>query len=574
MNPLKIFRSYPHLVSAILATLIIIICGITILESMLALPGSVFQSGPPNIETLADDKDIAGWADFDQPSYQMGGLIRQELRVLYRHDKVIPDLDSLRRRMSFFPLEQRSVIESTRVSTNGVTEYVLEYELHAVRVEPQQTYKIDPFILYYSFTEEADDDVYSLIIQPAPIHIAAFYPQNLQAVLLQPLKGELSSAEDLRKFIMGISGILLLGLTALVLWQFGRRRPVSELTEEERLWRMFKSLEVSQLDNRTALLNYEHIFTRLLHTQSGISPEEFWAGGLPQDEDWKLLATQARELLLDNYQIPVPADAEVAKMKSLLGERLSSLVTESRLQIEQQPDFYQRIRQQPVVITQTLVLVIFALMLFALRAMPDLWLSPELKQYNTLIAALADEDINSEQIYLALSATGEKANNVNIQYPALYNAGTLRASKSFSMYTPDRENFILNAVILSDSVEELFHVLLEEGPFDEESQIVSVLIDGVEQLRRAHLDLQAAVRINPYDEDVQRNLEVVLKRRGMVLDMLSQIRRFYRTQREGEEEEALSDEGIINLLEAELPEDEEEESAGKDDRGYMILERF
>jgi hypothetical protein len=56
--------------------------------------------------------------------------------------------------------------------------------------------------------------------------------------------------------------------------------------------------------------------------------------------------------------------------------------------------------------------------------------------------------------------------------------------------------------------------------------------------------------------------------------MLSQIREFYRAQSDGEEQEAMSDEGIINLLEAELPEDEEEQNTGKDDRGYMILERF
>ncbi len=132
---------------------------------------------------------------------------------------------------------------------------------------------------------------------------------------------------------------------------------------------------------------------------------------------------------------------------------------------------------------------------------------------------------------------------------------------------------MLNAVLSSDSVEELFHLLLEE-PFTEESQIVTVLMDGAEQLRRAQLDLQAAVRINPGDTDTQRNLEISMKRREIVLGMLSQIREFYRSQNDGEEQEALSDEGIINLLEAELPEDDEEENTGKDDRGYMILERF
>jgi hypothetical protein len=117
-------------------------------------------------------------------------------------------------------------------------------------------------------------------------------------------------------------------------------------------------------------------------------------------------------------------------------------------------------------------------------------------------------------------------------------------------------------------------ILLEDGPFDEESQIVTVLLNGVEQLRRAQLDLQAAIRINPYDNDALRNHELILKRRALILQRLGEIRQFYRSQKDGEEQEALSDQGIINLLEAELPEDDDEQASGKDDRGYMILERF
>jgi hypothetical protein len=322
-------------------------------------------------------------------------------------------------------------------------------------------------------------------------------------------------------------------------------------------------------------LNYEQVFTRLLHIRTGISPEAFWSGEDPEQDDWKGLSMDARQILTDNYQVPDPVDSEVERMKSLLGERLSSLVAEARLKIEQQPGFLKRLRMQPAVVTQASVLAGLAAILFILNFIPGLWISSELKQYNAILNSIADDERIGEETYLALSAMGDQARNTSIKYPALYNAGTLRGDNSFSMANRRQEDLILGTVIRSETVEQLFMVLLEDGPFDEESQIVSVLIDGAEQLRRAQLDLQSAVRVNPYDEDARRNLEVIMKRRELVVERLGQIREFYRSQQDGEEQESMSDEGIINLLEAELPEDpDEEESTGKDDRGYMILERF
>jgi hypothetical protein len=475
--------------------------------------------------------------------------------------------------MSFFPLEQRNATETTIQHGDGVTEYLLDFELQGVRVEPQKSYRIDPFTLYYSLANAVDDNIYSLVIRPPIVHMAAYYPLSMEGVDLLTIKGELNNAEGLRQFIMASGGILLLCFAAFILWHFGRRRMVMELTEEERLWRVFTAMENSSLDNRTALLNYEQIFTRLLYVQTNVTPEAFWSGDDPDDEVWKAITITAREILLENYQTADPTDADVKKLKSVLGDSLSSCVTESRLHIEQQPNFRQRIGQQPIVMSYASVLIVLAVSVFILNIFPDAWSSTELQQYNSLARDIQNDDVNIEETYLALSTMGDQATNNRIKYAALYNAGTLRASKSFSMYAQGYERLILNSVIRSRSVEEMFHALLE-GPFDEESQIVSILTDGAEQLRRAELDFQAAVRVNPYDEDSQRNLEVVIKRRAIVLDMLGQIRDFYRSQQEEDGEEALSDEGIINLLEAELPEDDEEESSGKDDRGYMILERF
>jgi hypothetical protein len=522
---------------------------------------------------LLDEQIITGSVKFDRPSYHIGEVIHQQLRVLYRSNKVVPDIDNLRRRMSFFPLENRGLTETIVNHPGQVVEYILDYELQAVRVEPKQSYRIDPFILYYSDVDQADDNVFSYTIQTPVVHIGSFYPDNIDGVILHNIKGKLGTARQIRQTIPAVSALLLFCVAGLLLWYFGRRRSIKELSEEEQLWRVFTSIKSTDLKNRISLLNYEQVFTRLLYIQTGLTPESFWSGVNPKDEVWKPLAIQAREIFIDNYQVEEPVDEDISTIQSILETQLASMVEESRLKIEQQPSFKQRISQQPAVVLHVGITTALALLLLGLALVPDLWLSGELKSYNRLMEEIQAGKTNENQ-YLELSAMGDRAANTNVKYTALYNAGTLRSANSFSMFDPDDEKLVLNATIRSETVENLFMVLLEDGPFDEEAQIVSVLLDAAEQLRRAQLDLQAAIRIQPGDEDALRNHELVLKRRALILARLGEIRQFYRSQKDGEEQEALSDQGIINLLEAELPEDDDEEASGKDDRGYMILERF
>jgi hypothetical protein len=436
-------------------------------------------------DSLSENQAIAAWSSFDRDSYHIGETIRQRLRILYQASEVVPDLDSLRRRMSFFPLEQRSFNETTIEHSDGIVEYLLDYELQGVRVEPQQTYEIEPFILYYSSVDDSDDNIYSQLIQPEPVHIAAYYPMNMENVSMRSLKGSMNDAQDLRQLLLSGSGGFLLIMVLFLLWHYGRRRSVKELTEEEQLWRVYTSMDITSLDNRTALLNYEQIFTHLLYHQTGVSPEDFWSGIDPEDASWHDITCEVRALLLENYQPEYPPESAISKMKALLGEKLSTLVSEKRLLIEQGPTFLQRIRIQPGIITSAIVIMVISLGLFALAANPDAWVSGELQQYNALMNRVGEDPYENEQIYLALSAMGDTALNSQIQTAALFNAGTLRGDKSFSMTNTRLERHVLDAVLTSDSVEQLFHALLEE-PFTEETQIVTVLMDGAEQLMRMH----------------------------------------------------------------------------------------
>jgi len=114
------------------------------------------------------------------------------------------------------------------------------------------------------------------------------------------------------------------------------------------------------------------------------------------------------------------------------------------------------------------------------------------------------------------------------------------------------------------------------GPFfHTEDELVISLTNGAEHLLRAELDFQAATRARPDDEAIRRNLELAAKRRWVLLNRLAQIRDYYKEKDANrEEDEIFSDAELVDIINAKLPEEFEDDEAGSDDKGYIIFERF
>lgn len=105
MNVMNLILKRPRLAAGLITALVLTICSLLVVASFLATPVRYFQPADATQETLNDEQIIAGWVGLDRPSYHVGEVIHQQLRVLYRSDKVVPDIDNLRRRMSFFHLK-------------------------------------------------------------------------------------------------------------------------------------------------------------------------------------------------------------------------------------------------------------------------------------------------------------------------------------------------------------------------------------------------------------------------------------------------------------------------------------
>lgn len=550
-------RPFPSAVVA--AVVLVLLAGAVVAASMLGWPPQLFQVRNAAAYVLPPDADIAGWASADRGSYFVGETINYRVRVLYRDSRIGPDLDMFERSVSFPPFEKREVRESEQVVSGDVKSFTLDLVLHAVEVAPDMTYRLDPIVVYYSPKGRPATALQSLRITPQPIHVANYYPQDVSATPLRPLKGAVDDWPGLRQAVVAASGAVLLAVCGLLLWRFGRRRRSRELSEPERLWREFHALAPASADKRSYLLRCERIFTRLLHWHTGLGPGEFWAGAAPGNDVWKEHAARARRLLSESYRPEGPSNEDVVRIGALLDDVLASVVAEERLRREREPSPLDRLLQQPGVLATSGACAAVAALLLILAARPELWLSPDVVRYNEVARAAAAEE-TAPGAPADFYDVGEHAENGMVKAAALYNAGTIRARLGAARNTPFGERELLHAVFQK---EEPVHVFLD----DQES--IDMLLNSAVLLREAERDLKTAVRADPRDEDIRRNLELVVKRRRAVLAAIKQL-----FSEDASELKQAQRDAVVDVLRTDMPDELEEKDTGRRNKTYRVFEKF
>lgn len=566
-------RQHPWAITALVAAICIASGALAVYASWTGQPRQIFGFEAPPPAELAPGVAIAGSASFDRDSYAIGAPVIFRVRLLYRRDLVEPDLDSFKRSINLSPFERRAVTERQQTLAGGVTEYVLEYAMQGVSVEPHGTYQMNPLVVYYTSEKGRGAGVQTLRIPPRAVHIGGYYPADVSAIPLQEQKGEIRDYPRARQAVTGVSGVVLLATAGFLLWRAGRRRPDAELSHAERLWRTFHDVPRGSMSSRAYLVSCELIFTQLLHARTAVSPRAFWSGVNPQEPAWAEAAATARVLFSRAYRPDPPLDDDVARSAALLDELFSSTVAEERLRREQSPSTLYRLKQQPAILGVSGALIGFAAFMLVLSARPDMWFSDRLARYN-LAVRLAEERPRVMEAAEEFSAIGESLEDGIVKAAALYNSATLRATLSLAAGPAERQEE-LNTVLFQPgrSLYEMFHEL-DEG---QRVETVDMLSRRAEALGNAEVDLKTAIRANPQDEDIGRNLEIVIKHRKAVHDSLVE---FLAGQEgafapgEGRESADELAESLIDVLKMMQLPAEHVEDAGKDDTGYHVRERF
>jgi len=475
-------------------------------EKALSLQGSEQQIIPENV-------DIAGWSSFDRDSVHIGGTIRYQVRIVYRSDRVTPDIEAYEAGVNVLPLEKRQIIEKQRSLEGNLKEYTLEYILQAVGVDLDTSYPLPPSVIYYR--TEGQTDLQPLQIESPRIHIASYYPDNISNIELKQLKGEFRDPSILKRTITGVAGVIFLSLCIMSLWIYGKKKSFSELTERERLWVKFEHGIDVPSDKKTKLAVYERIFTQLLTLQTTISPKMFWSGVNPKNSQWKDFSVKARNLLRQLYRPTQPNDQDMNTITQLMHDSFALVVADEKINAVIEPTFWKRLSKQPRLLFKCGAFIVVGTLMLALATLPGIWVPQYMFQYNLLVNSIQEEGVSEKKI-LEFSEIGNVAIDSSVKAAAFYNSGTLTAQDITSL-TEDQAALLEN-IFREFEMDEMAEI------FSADSEgLIKTLVSGIEAYRRAEMHFRDSVRADSKDEDASRNLEIVIKRRKAAAEMLSNI---------------------------------------------------
>jgi len=278
---------------------------------------------------------------------------------------------------------------------------------------------------------------------------------------------------------------------------------------------------------------------------------------------WKDFSAQVREEFANNYRPWRTTQLNVEHVHSMLDTAFSSIVAEEVLNREKEPSFVKRIAQQRDVLAVSGICLALGLAMFVLAGFPNLWVSKDLLDYNTAVASLSDTIpiIEESEPFAEL---GEQSGIDAIKAAALYNAGTIRAHIRPSNNPAMQEKELLEVV---------FQEQLSLDAYIEDEESVEIFFASAGWLQEGKQYLQEAVRINPHDDDIIRNLELVSKRHAAVVAAIRSL--FESLQGQNELKVSSKLETLVDVLNLEWPDEvEEKEEEENYTRTYKISERF
>jgi hypothetical protein len=520
---------------------------------------------------LREGELIRGWASLDRDSYLIGELASYSIRLLWRNDKLSPDTETFKNGIGFFPFNRLEISERTALIAGNVTEYNLQFQLHAVDVEPAQSYVLSPPTIYFTNKDNDTGELSSYRLDAPQVHIGEYYPQNVSKIPLLAMKGKISNPAGMRGGGMALIGLLLAGIAIGLLWFFGRVRLVETLSEPERIWREFENIKTKGFHPREFLTHCEFIFTDLLMYKLEMNPGDFWSGQKSENTEWAEIVERARDIFYQGYLKTEPGSDLLNEITNILDSQLSNLVEEEKLKIEILPTFSARLAKQPVLVSFCFFILLASGILFILSINPMKWSSSEINEYNRIVDVLNSNDLVEEK-YEEITNYADIVDDERVKAIAYYNAGTFSATPELVSQDIYQQEALLEVMFQEQRVflDALMHSLAMEDPF----LLVGMIRDGIRFMTQGESALKFAVRLNPNDIDYRRNLELIQKRRNAYAETVTEL------LQEGEQSSEMGElqrQTLMDLeqfMQMEMPDEFAELKEGKNDKDYFILEGF
>jgi len=554
MDPIKIVNDSPKLFIVISTLLIILIASILVFSSRSSSEIEINdQEEDTGQKFLTENIHIAGWSSLDRDSTHIGEAVNFRISIIYDSSRITPDIEAFERSVDVMPLEKVRFSETIDTLGGNIEKYVLEYTLQAVNIEIDRTYQLDPSIIYYTVKDEAV--LQSLQISSPVIHTISYYPADVSIIELKEIKGKIYGNTYLTRIFLYCGGLFLLSLFILTIWKFCRRRGHSELSKADKLWLEYQIFDKNSADNRSRISDREQIFTRLLEDQTKIKPGIFWAGREPEDTFWKGITGKARNLLRSIYRPALPEDSDVKSISNLLDEAFSFVLSEEKRKSLSESSIIHRLIRQRNIMLLTSGCLMSGVVMLIFAIWPSIWVPQNIQNYNGLIEVVQNEGYRDE-IASEFSVLGKEFDDGRLKAASYYNSGTLMAD---NVQLINEDHLLTLGDVFSD-------VAADERIIQDAEDLLEILTLNVEIFRQSEMQLMESVRADYFDENIRRNLELVIKRRKAALKMISSL------IDTGHIQQVELDE-MLNLLESQMALEFDVEE-GKEAPGYYIGEDF
>ncbi|MGK0296720.1 MAG: hypothetical protein ACI9XC_000312 [Gammaproteobacteria bacterium] len=452
-----------------------------------------------SIQLPQSDEDILVTSEVSN-NVHVGEPFEYKLRVIYRPEKVRPDFRQLLRDVRFVPFEQlhrsrTSIIET--VYSAEYSEYVLAYTVVGIDVVPGNEYALDSVKLNY--TEIETDQMGFIELVPEIVTIDMYSQQNALDIPFQPIKGKMMDDTIYKRLVIifCISIFLIFGLG--LLWAAIRKKTRFGHSIADKLYGQIEKLRIQQGNKRQKIIQYEKIIMSLFKHYGNRTAKAFWA---PQTDlgqpFWMERSSQLKQPLETAYSITDPNDNDIQIIEENIENVYLKIDQESadeRLIVlnKLEGTKLQRIARHKFTFAGGVAGTLICLMFVYLLISPELWMDKDATIFNNWIGSLPERILDESNDHDMGTLDVEMLGHISDQQQVLEN---LQSDIVRSAYLYDYGTL----------VGKIFKVILTMPPADEEEEATEPpSFEFPVQL------LANSARFYPFDEDIRRNLEVVIR---------------------------------------------------------------
>jgi hypothetical protein len=487
---LKLTRLVPGAI-VVLAAIVLI----TLVGYKLNFSKSKNETGP---DILAPDEDIRLEVSSDI-SVHAAEPFDYQVRVLYRPDKVSPDFRQLLRDVNFAPFEQRHKTRTRIVENKGnglIHKYVLSYTIVGIDVLPGSPYELEEVSI--SYKNVGSNSMEIINHESVSVLIAPYYEGNPLDMMLEPAKGPVDDNRILVLSLLAGCLLLFLLLCGTLLRKVIIKPDISPRALADQLRDRFNEIKASANDRRSKLIEYEKLILSIFKSYGKRAAIGFWLAADSDDgSSWSRMETAIKPAIEYAYRTTGPGDPDLRSVESNFEQfylDVESQVDNERqaMLMELQGTVGQRIRRNRFGMSAVVVSLVIAMIFLYLIINQDIWADQDARVFNTWLNSLPErlmvEDAQHGLNNLDIEMLGhisdeqrvlEKLQSDSLRSAYLYNYGTLATN--------------------------IYKSILLNPPQDEEEEVPEP------PTFEFPLQLMAnAARFNPDDEDVRRNLEIII----------------------------------------------------------------